>query len=59
MESAATRAGAPFWRALGAAGLRSAFITVPFTYPPEPLAGAVVTGYGGPEPPEVAAGRSA
>ena len=39
--------------ALGAAGLRSAFVTVPFTYPAEPMDGIVVTGYGGPEPPEV------
>jgi predicted AlkP superfamily phosphohydrolase/phosphomutase len=53
MESAATRGGAPFWRTLGAAGLRSAFVTVPFTYPAEALDGAVVTGYGGPEPPQV------
>ena len=53
MESAATRGGAPFWGALGAAGLRSAFVTVPFTYPVEPMAGLVVTGYGGPEPPDV------
>ena len=53
IESAATRGGAPFWRALGDAGLRSAFVTVPFTYPPEPLEGIVVTGYGGPEPPQV------
>ncbi len=53
MESAAARGGAPFWRALGAAGLRSAFVTVPFTYPAEPMDGIVVTGYGGPEPPEV------
>ena len=53
MESAATRGGAPFWRTLGAAGLRSAFVTVPFTYPAEPMAGLVVTGYGGPEPPDV------
>ena len=53
VEDAATRGGAPFWRALGGAGLRSAFVTVPFTYPAEPMAGIVVTGYGGPEPPEV------
>jgi predicted AlkP superfamily phosphohydrolase/phosphomutase len=53
MESAASRRGTPFWRTLGAAGLRSAFVAVPFTYPAEPLAGIVVTGYGGPEPPEV------
>ena len=39
VESAASRGGAPFWRALGAAGHRSAFVTVPFTFPPEPLDG--------------------
>lgn len=53
MESAATRRGTPVWRALGGAGLRSAFVTVPFTYPAEELAGVVVTGYGGPEPPQI------
>ena len=53
LESAASRGGAPFWRALGAAGVRSAFVAVPFTYPAEPLEGIVVTGYGGPEPPQV------
>src|SRR5215218_10908520 len=30
LESAASRAGTPFWRLLGAAGIRSAFVTVPF-----------------------------
>jgi predicted AlkP superfamily phosphohydrolase/phosphomutase len=53
IESAASRAGAPFWRALGSAGRRSAFVLVPFTYPPEPVEGIVVTGYGGPERPAV------
>jgi predicted AlkP superfamily phosphohydrolase/phosphomutase len=53
MESAASRRGAPVWRTLGAAGLRSAFVTVPFTYPAEAVDGIVVTGYGGPEPPQV------
>jgi predicted AlkP superfamily phosphohydrolase/phosphomutase len=53
LESAASRAGTPFWRLLGAAGVRSAFVTVPFTYPPEPLAGVVVTGFGGPQRPEI------
>ncbi len=53
LESAANRAGAPLWRFLGAAGIRSAFITVPFTYPPEPLAGLLVTGWGGPQRPEI------
>lgn len=53
VESAADRGGAPVWRLLGAAGLRSAFVMVPFTYPAEPLEGIVVTGYGGPERPQI------
>ena len=53
IESAASRAGAPIWRTLGAAGLRSAFIGIPMTYPPEAIDGIVVTGYGGPEVPQV------
>jgi predicted AlkP superfamily phosphohydrolase/phosphomutase len=53
VESARSRAGAPLWRQLGAAGLRSAFVTVPFTYPPEEIEGVLVTGYGGPERPAI------
>lgn len=53
LESAANRAGVPLWRLLGTAGLRSAFVTVPFTYPPEPVAGVLVTGWGGPQRPEI------
>ena len=53
VESAASRAGAPMWRALGAAGIRSAFVTVPFTYPPEDIDGILVTGYGGPAEPDI------
>lgn len=53
LESAASRAGAPIWRTLGSAGLRSAFLFVPFTYPAEPIDGVMVTGYGGPEQPEI------
>ena len=53
VESAASRAGTPFWRTLAAAGIRSAFVGIPFTYPAEPLAGIVVTGYGGPEQPQI------
>jgi predicted AlkP superfamily phosphohydrolase/phosphomutase len=53
VESAASRSGAPFWRTLGAAGLRSAFVTVPFTYPAESFEGTVVTGYGGPDRPQI------
>jgi predicted AlkP superfamily phosphohydrolase/phosphomutase len=52
-ESAASRAGTPIWRMLGAAGVRSAFVGVPFTYPAEPIDGIVVTGYGGPERPQI------
>jgi predicted AlkP superfamily phosphohydrolase/phosphomutase len=53
IESAASRAGAPLWRLLGAGGIRSAFVTIPFTYPPEPIDGLLVTGYGGPAEPEI------
>jgi predicted AlkP superfamily phosphohydrolase/phosphomutase len=53
VESAASRAGTPLWRPLGAAGVRSAFVTVPFTYPAEEIQGVVVTGYGGPERPQI------
>jgi predicted AlkP superfamily phosphohydrolase/phosphomutase len=53
LESAASRAGTPIWGLLGAAGIRSAYIAVPFTYPAEPLDGIVVTGYGGPERPQI------
>ena len=53
LENAASRAGAPLWRYLSAAGIRSAFVTVPFTHPPEPLSGLIVTGFGGPPRPEI------
>jgi len=53
LENAASRAGAPLWRYLSAAGIRSAFVTVPFTHPPEPLRGIIVTGFGGPRRPEI------
>ena len=33
--------------------VRSAFVAIPFTYPAEPIDGIVVTGYGGPERPEI------
>lgn len=49
--SAADRGGAPIWRYLDAAGLRTASVLVPFTYPVEPLNGVVVSGYGGPVEP--------
>jgi predicted AlkP superfamily phosphohydrolase/phosphomutase len=53
LESAASRAGAPLWRYLAAGDIKSAFITVPFTHPPEPLPGILVTGFGGPRRPEI------
>lgn len=53
VENASSRSGTPFWRPLGAAGVRSAFVTIPFTYPPEPIEGILVTGYGGPERPAI------
>jgi predicted AlkP superfamily phosphohydrolase/phosphomutase len=53
LENAASRGGAPLWRYLGASGIRSAFVTVPFTHPPEPLSGLIVTGFGGPRRPEI------
>jgi predicted AlkP superfamily phosphohydrolase/phosphomutase len=53
LESAASRAGTPLWRLLEAAGVRSAFVGIPFTYPAEPIDGIVVTGYGGPERPQI------
>jgi predicted AlkP superfamily phosphohydrolase/phosphomutase len=53
IESAASRAGTPLWRRLGAAGIRSAFVAIPFTYPAAPIDGIVVTGYGGPERPQI------
>jgi predicted AlkP superfamily phosphohydrolase/phosphomutase len=61
VESARSRAGVPLWRTLGAAGVRSAFVTVPFTYPAEEIEGIVVSGYGGPATPQItpAAARTA
>ena len=49
--SAADRDGAPIWRFLDAAGLRTVSVLVPFTYPVEPLNGVAISGYGGPVKP--------
>jgi predicted AlkP superfamily phosphohydrolase/phosphomutase len=57
VESAATRGGIPIWRFLGSAGVRSAFVTVPFTYPPEAIDGIMVTGFGGPQWPAIVPAR--
>jgi hypothetical protein len=46
------------WRFLGAGGVRSAFVTVPFTYPPEPIDGVMVTGFGGPQWPRIVPDRA-
>jgi predicted AlkP superfamily phosphohydrolase/phosphomutase len=54
MESAASRGGAPLWRLLAAAGHRSVFVTVPLTFPADDVSGIVVTGFGGPQRPQIA-----
>ena len=53
LESARSRSGVPLWRTLGAAGVRSAFVTVPFTFPAEEMDGIIVSGYGGPPEPQI------
>lgn len=40
------------WQILGEQGLRSLVMDVPFTYPPKPLNGWMITGYGTPRGPE-------
>lgn len=42
----------PLWQLLGDAGLRSIISDVPFTYPPAPLNGVMLTGYGTPRSPD-------
>ena len=54
METSASRGGAPLWRLLAAAGHRSAFVTVPLTFPADGVGGIVVTGFGGPQQPQIA-----
>jgi predicted AlkP superfamily phosphohydrolase/phosphomutase len=46
--NAQMRRGTPFWQRLTERGLRVGLINVPFTYPPEPIDGFVVTGFGTP-----------
>lgn len=43
------RDGRPFWAYLNDAGLRVGLVNIPFTYPPEPLDGFVLVGFGTPE----------
>jgi predicted AlkP superfamily phosphohydrolase/phosphomutase len=40
------------WQLLGEANKRSIILDVPFTYPPQPLNGLMLTGYGTPRTPE-------
>lgn len=42
------RRGRPFWQRLNEAGLRVGLVNVPFTYPPRPVNGFVVCGFGSP-----------
>lgn len=42
----------PLWALLDEAGKRSIIIDVPFTYPPQPLNGLMITGYGTPRTPD-------
>ncbi|MFC2023736.1 alkaline phosphatase family protein [Chloroflexota bacterium] len=45
------RLGTPFWERLNAQGMRVGLINVPLTYPPTPLDGFLVCGFGAPNPP--------
>ncbi len=56
------RQGTPFWTRLNQAGISTGLVNIPFTYPPDPVNGFVVTGFGAPPnktdfayPPEAAA----
>lgn len=42
------RRGTPFWQRLNEQGIRVGLVNVPFTYPPQPLNGFVVAGFGTP-----------
>jgi predicted AlkP superfamily phosphohydrolase/phosphomutase len=46
MTHAGVRRGTPFWRRLNAAGVRVGLVNIPFTYPPEPLDGFMLCGFG-------------
>ena len=46
--TARSRSGSPFWKRLNDCGYRVGLVNVPFTYPPEPLDGFVVCGFGAP-----------
>ena len=46
--NAQLRRGTPFWQRFNECGFRVGLVNVPFTYPPEPIDGFVVTGFGTP-----------
>jgi predicted AlkP superfamily phosphohydrolase/phosphomutase len=46
--NALVRLGTPFWTRLNEAGIRTGLVNVPFTHPPDPVEGFVVTGFGAP-----------
>ena len=43
-----SRRGSPFWKYLNDHGIRVGLVNVPFTYPPEPVDGFMVCGFGTP-----------
>lgn len=43
------RTGTPFWKRLNACGIKVGLVNIPFTYPPDPMDGFVVAGFGSPE----------
>jgi predicted AlkP superfamily phosphohydrolase/phosphomutase len=47
--SARVRAGTPFWKRLNDRGIRVGLVNVPFTYPPDPVQGFVLCGFGTPD----------
>ncbi|MGH2537497.1 MAG: alkaline phosphatase family protein, partial [Candidatus Promineifilaceae bacterium] len=47
--NASLRLGTPFWKRLNERGLRVGLVNVPFTYPPAPLDGFAVCGFGTPD----------
>ena len=48
-EAEGHREGTPFWDFAGREGLRVALLRVPVTFPPEPVAGVMVSGLGMPD----------
>lgn len=47
--NALVRHGTPFWEYLNKAGVRVGLVNIPFTYPPAPIQGFMVCGFGTPE----------